>query len=88
MFCNDKAITKLMAAYFTGLLPFIKISETSLQLPLYTKDFHDWKKREWGDTYKTSLFFMALKLLNYALRPMIWHLRKRGVMTYYWVCNN
>lgn len=29
-----------------------------------------------------------MKLSNMICKPLIWHLRRRGIMTYYWVCNN
>ena len=25
--------------------------------------------------------------MNFVIRPMVYHLRLRGIMTYYWVCN-
>jgi hypothetical protein len=36
---------------------------------------------------KVHVAFAALKIINFILQPMIWHLRKRGIMTFYWVCN-
>jgi glycerophosphoryl diester phosphodiesterase len=45
------------------------------------------RKRNYGDTWKTAYFFIGLKLMNIVTIPMIWHLKKRGIMTYYWVCN-
>jgi glycerophosphoryl diester phosphodiesterase len=29
-----------------------------------------------------------LKAMNQLMKPLAWHLRRRGVMTYHWVCNN
>lgn len=26
--------------------------------------------------------------MNFLIQPLVAHLKKRGIMTYYWVCNN
>lgn len=59
-----------------------------MQIPLWTEESYHWKIREWGDTWKVHFFFKAIKISNYIARIMAYHLRKRGVMTYYWVCNS
>ena len=28
-----------------------------------------------------------LRFMNFMSKPLIWHLKKRGVMTFGWVCN-
>ncbi len=38
-FMNDKKVFALALAYFTGLVPFFKIDETSLQIPVYSKEY-------------------------------------------------
>jgi len=45
------------------------------------------KKRELGDNWKTKLLFLGIKAMNVVLIPLIWHLKRRGVMVYFWVCN-
>lgn len=45
------------------------------------------KKRLFGDSFKIRLLFAAIKVMNYLLVPLVWHLKRRGIMTYYWVCN-
>ena len=37
---------------------------------------------------KINLLFATIKVMNYLLVPLVWHLKKRGIMTYYWVCNS
>lgn len=31
--------------------------------------------------------FFGLRVGYYVALPLIWHLKRRGVMTFYWVCN-
>jgi hypothetical protein len=86
-FCNDRKAIKLILSYFFGLLPFVKIDEVALQLPLYTEDFKKWKLSTAENKLKVHIAFQGLKILNFVIQPMIWHLKKRGIMTFYWVCN-
>jgi hypothetical protein len=78
----------MLLAYFTGLLPFLSLRAHALQVPLYTSHFFQWKRREWKNPIKTYIFFAALRVMNVLMIPMLWHLRQRGVMTFYWVCND
>lgn len=86
-FVNDKQFAWLLVFYVTGLLPYLYIEEATLQLPLFTTEFYEWKIREWGSKWSTHAFFWTIRALNFFLRPLISHFRKRGIMTYYWVCN-
>jgi hypothetical protein len=89
LFFNDFAVMKLLLLYLTGLLPFFPIQDSSLQIPLYTQEFHDWKKQAIPekDHWKLSCFFGLVKFFNMISKPLIWHLQKRGIMTMLWVCN-
>lgn len=86
-FMNDSQFYRLLLALLSGLLPYIYIQEVSLQMPLFTEEFYQWKIRQWGNDWKTHAYFKGLKILNILLKPLIAHLRKRGIMTFYWVCN-
>lgn len=88
LFFNDGAVFKLLLAYLTGILPFLPIKEESLQLPLYTTEFHQWKRQSSpGDEWKVDTFFRLVKFSNFIIKPLIWHLQKRGIITMLWVCN-
>jgi lysophospholipase D len=75
-------------SYFTGLLPFLPLPNHAFQIPLFTAHFFQWKQREWKNPVKSYLFFAGLRVMNVLLVPLLWHLRRRGVMTFYWVCNS
>ena len=85
---NDTAFYHLLAYYFTGLLPFVHIEEVSLQPPLYTDEFYHWKIREWGNNWKTHVYFLVLRIFGVILKPLMSHLKKRGILVIYWVCNS
>jgi len=88
LFFNDYAVFKLLLLYFTGLLPFVRVEDASLQIPLYTEEFHGWKRQALpGQEWKVDCFFSLVKFSNWVAKPLIWHLKKRGIMTMFWVCN-
>lgn len=69
-------------------MPFMPIKESSLQLPLYTTEFHEWKRQNSiGNEWKVDAFFKFVKYSNYILKPLVWHLQRRGIITMLWVCN-
>ena len=41
-----------------------------------------------GSTIKNTIYFWMIKSGYYLFQPLIWHLKRRGVMTFYWVCNS
>lgn len=86
-FFNDTSVGKLFLLYITGLLPFCKIRDDSLQLPLWTDEFHRWKLDTQPNAKQVNMFFNGLKVMNWMLPPLISHLRKRGILTIMWVCN-
>jgi hypothetical protein len=88
LFMNDWAVFKLMLCYLTGLLPFYPIKEVSLQIPLYTTEFHEWKRQALPEQRrKVDTFFNFVKFANFISKPLIWHLQQRGIITMFWVCN-
>ncbi|MCB0370212.1 MAG: hypothetical protein KDD45_12505 [Bdellovibrionales bacterium] len=87
-FMNDKEFLYAFLGLFTGLLPLMYIGAKSMQVPLWTEEAYHWKVREWGDNWKSHLFFKLLKNVGNPLMGIIAeHLRKRGIITIYWVAN-
>ncbi|KAK4011937.1 lysophospholipase D GDPD1 [Daphnia magna] len=75
-----KGVIKLYLYFFTGLLPFIPLAETHLEIPLYSvKDI----------SHRTRRQQMYLQLVRFLIiRPALFrHLNKRGIPTYAWVLN-
>lgn len=69
-------------AYMFGFISFIKLEEDSLQVPLYTKEVHQWKWNE-ASNFKekliVNLMFYFIKFLNFISKPLFFHLKKRGI---------
>ena len=86
-FMNDKEFSFYLVSMIFGLLPFVFIGERSMQVPLWTEEYYNWKVREWGSSLKTHMYFMAMKAANILMGLLAYHLRLRGIMTVYWVCN-
>lgn len=90
VFMNDKKVHTLAALYFIGLAPFLPIPESSLQIPVYSTEFEEWniKRTPQPDKWKVKLFMRTVKLLNLITRPLLWHLKRRGILSLGWVCNS
>ena len=87
-FMNDTQVITVVVLYFMGLLPYYNIKQSALQMPLYTTEFHKLKIEQNPNKIRSiDAVFGGIRFMNWALQPMIQHLRKRGIMTYYWVCN-
>ena len=86
-FMNDKEFFTYFVGMFFGLTPFLSITSQSMQIPIWTEESYRWKVREWGDNWKVHLLFKVIKLTNPLMGLLAYHLRKRGIMTYFWVAN-
>ena len=85
---NDKELAFYLLAMIGGLLPFIYIDNAAMQVPLWTEESYRWKVQEWGDNWKVHLFFKGLKYLGNPMMSLLsYHLKKRGIPTFYWVGN-
>jgi hypothetical protein len=86
-FMRDGDFFFYLVAMIFGLLPYVYIDDYTMQVPLWTEELEQWKLREWGNTWKIRLFFKLLKVGNLLMGLMAYHLRKRGILTFFWVCN-
>jgi glycerophosphoryl diester phosphodiesterase len=86
-FFSYASLPRLFLLYLTGLLPFCPLEEKALQLPLHTEAYQAMRTRSHGPTWANRLYFWAVQASYFFCRPLIWHLRQRGIMTFYWVCN-
>ena len=88
-FMNDKEFGFYFFGMLFGLTPFIYIDNATMQVPLWTEEAYQWKVREWGNTWKVHMFFKALRYLGNPLMGLLsYHLRQRGIPTFYWVGNS
>ena len=73
----------------TGMLPFCKIEEDSLQIPLFTQDLYKWKMSSVSgkEKFRVAIFYYFIRFLNLISPPLFSHLSKRGVLVIYWVLN-
>eukprot|EP00386_Alphamonas_edax_P007858 GDKI01026010.1.p1 GENE.GDKI01026010.1~~GDKI01026010.1.p1 ORF type:complete len:377 (-),score=77.42 GDKI01026010.1:21-1151(-) len=91
-------IAKLLALYYTGLLPFFDVKCASLQIPLSEKwiALQAYKigqkvlKRTKSKFFSDMAAVWTSKLLwkFVTQEKLIKHLQKRGVTIFYWVCND
>ena len=85
---NDKEFYIAILGLIFGYTPFLFFNSYSMQLPIWTEESYHWKVREWGDNWKVHLFFKLMKAVGNPLMGLLaYHLRKRGIMTHYWVAN-
>lgn len=83
-FCSMKEAAKIVAAYWFGLLPFLRITPGAFEVPVpgevFRKFFHNfnWKYR--------LILYLAERALNN--QKMFMHLQRRGIPVYVWILNN
>jgi hypothetical protein len=70
-----------------GLLPFVSLREGVLEIPLVTEEFKALLFQEEGARWVKYLKFGVYLLLDLLSRLYVPHLRKRGIMTFYWIVN-
>ena len=89
IFMHDAAVYRILAGYFLGFLPFMNLKGSSVQVPVYSEEFVDWVKLRFdkSEQWKVTLAGQALRLMNFLGKPLIWHLKQRGIITFAWVCN-
>jgi hypothetical protein len=89
IFFSSEGVIKLLLAYYTGLLPFMRIHYDVLSIPYMTRDYLRMKLEEGREKSKWMYPYAAFCILsNMTINPLIDHLNKRGIYTCYWVIND
>jgi len=81
---------KLYLMFYTGLLPFVDIKETHLEIPMPSVFLDEKFRSKDGNVGLAKMSPWILRLIDWLLMsPQLFlHLEKRGVTTYLWVLNN
>eukprot|EP00092_Neocalanus_flemingeri_P051535 GFUD01060003.1.p1 GENE.GFUD01060003.1~~GFUD01060003.1.p1 ORF type:complete len:194 (+),score=61.95 GFUD01060003.1:518-1099(+) len=81
---------KLYILFYTGLLPFVNIRETHLEIPMPSVFLDEKYRTKCGNVGLARMSPWITKLIDWLLMsPQLFlHLQKRGVTTYLWVLNN
>jgi glycerophosphoryl diester phosphodiesterase len=88
-FVSADVAFRILFAYWTGLLPFMKISHDVFAAPYVTRDYLRMKLRDARE--KSPFFYIYIPLVilaNWSGDRMVQHLNKRGICTNYWVIND
>jgi len=64
----------------------MKLHHHSFSIPKYTVDLEKMKTKE--NKGKFDMMVMFIKVINFISGPMIYHLKKRGILVTYWVLNH
>ncbi|XP_019616392.1 PREDICTED: glycerophosphodiester phosphodiesterase domain-containing protein 1-like isoform X2 [Branchiostoma belcheri] len=85
LFFSAKRVVQLVLLFYSGLLPFIPLKESCLEVIMPSIL---WGER-WADTVPTKYKVLA-RIVDFLLmsKVMIRHLDRRGIHTYLWVINN
>lgn len=89
-FCSGDAMIKYLLAYYTGLLPFLRIDHQEVfAMPYMTRDYLRMKLIEAREKSPWYYLFIGVTVLaNKTTDGMIRHLNRRGIHTSYWVVND
>ncbi|XP_035691302.1 lysophospholipase D GDPD1-like, partial [Branchiostoma floridae] len=85
LFFSAKRVVQLVLLFYSGLLPFIPLKESCLEVVMPSIV---WGER-WADTVPTKYKVLA-RVVDFLLmsKVLIRHLDRRGIHTYLWVINN
>jgi len=80
---------KLYLLFYTGLLPFVHIKESHLEIPMPSVFLNEKYRSKLGNVGLAKFSPWVLMVVDWLLMsPMLFlHLQKRGVTTYLWVLN-
>lgn len=81
---------KLYLLFYTGLLPFIKVKETHLEIPMPSVFLDEKFRSKDGNVGLAKFPPWLIKMVDWLLmsRQLFLHLDKRGITTYLWVLNS
>ncbi|EGR31455.1 hypothetical protein IMG5_109040 [Ichthyophthirius multifiliis] len=91
-FFSRQEYIKIYFSYIFGILPFLNLKAQIFQVPFYTLEYYEWKKKEAQNsnlnTLMVNIVFTYLKFFNSIQKGINQHLNKRGILVYYWVLND
>jgi len=97
LFFSTRSFVKVVLAFYCGLLPFLPLKESFLEIPLLTDEVVDYVKRRTGKGSKSSICCISLQTRSSVYlwlvrrvvenRSLIEHLKRRGIKTILWVGN-
>lgn len=89
-FYSATEILKIFFLCLTGLLPFVCLRQGVLDIPFVTAELKNMAYNAAGPGCKKCLVCFAIGLIsffNLLSRLFIPHLKKRGILTFYWILN-
>lgn len=89
LFFSFREFFMLLLLFFTGLLPFVSLKETHLELPMLSVFMAENFGLASSRISFGKLPHLVLRIFDWILmQPALFtHLRKRGIVTYLWVLN-
>jgi hypothetical protein len=90
-FYSAGEVLKIYLLFLVGLLPFVCIEQGVLDIPLVTDDFERIAKEMAGSACRrclASLLILFAKCFNCLSWVFIRHLKKRGILTFYFILNH
>ena len=83
-FSSIKYTFLLCLFYFLGILQFIPIRHHSVWYPFFGRVKTNAIAKRLGNKCKHRCCICLYSCLTYCMKPMFWHLRRRGVMVIFW----
>lgn len=90
-FYSAGEVLKIYLLFLSGLLPFVCIRQGVLDIPLMTDNFEKMAKSFSRSKCMSCLIFfvmLILKCFNFFSWFFIRHLKKRGILTFYFILND
>lgn len=90
-FYSSTEILKVFFLCLTGLLPFVCLRQGVMDIPFVTEEMKRMAYEAAGSGCKKCLVCVLIALLNFfnlLSRLFIPHLKKRGILSFYWILND
>jgi len=80
------SVFRVYLGFYSGLLPFLRIQENALEIPLVHEEIFDRFFSRWP-SWRRKLLFLVVSSLT--MRPALFrHLRERGIYVIFWTLNS
>lgn len=87
-FASIKYTILTCVAYFFGVLQFCPFRHYSFWYPFFGRETLDTVCRAFGNKCKHRTAACLYRFFTWCMKPMFWHLRRRGVLVMFWNINS
>ena len=78
---------KVVLAYLAGVLPLVPVRGDVLWFAYFSDEFLEHVRQRMGNSYKVKFALCLYRFFRWIINPAFRHLRKRGVLVFFFIAN-